>query len=267
MMIRPPRKSDWEQFFALAMAEGWRVPQIERQLFESVWAQYARVLVVDGEFSGLVTVVPHEKSSWIGNLIVPEHLRGRGYGGLLFATALKELARCGSASIWLTASKLGQPIYEKAGFVAVDRIERWVLSTAERESSEFKDDQQGDLLQADRDVWSEDRSSLLLQLLENGRVYRCGESVALLQSGVDMQIVGPWYGRDAADHRQLLRQIVMVVTPGRELVIDLFASSSLQKTLVEVGFVCRDSNQLMVRGEAHADLGGMVSLASLGSVG
>jgi predicted GNAT family N-acyltransferase len=236
-------------------------------LFEDVWAQYVRVLVVDDEFCGLVTFVHHEKSSWIGNLIVPEHLRGRGYGGCLFAAALQELNRCGSDSTWLTASKLGQPIYEKAGFVAVDRIERWVLPPAKRDSRELKDAQHEGLLRADRDVWSEDRRSLLSSLLENGKVYHHGESVALLQSGADIQIIGPWYGRDQADHRQLLRHVIAAATPANELVIDLLASSSLQKILIKNGFVYKGSNQLMLKGEVHVDISRMVSLASLGSVG
>jgi len=267
MLIRSPRESDWEQFFHLVATEGWRVPQIERQLFQGELAQCARVLMVDDEFSGLVTFVTHEKSGWIGNLIVPGHLRGQGYGGFLFKAALKALSQSGTSSVWLTASTLGQPIYEKAGFVAVDRIERWLLLADQQSSSDFKDVQQGALLQADRSAWKENRSSLLSQLLKNGRVYRCHESVALLQPGVDMKIIGPWYGRNKAHHRQLLRELVAAATPASELVIDLLASSSLQQALTDSGFVCRGSNQLMIKGELSADLAGMVSLASLGSIG
>lgn len=225
------------------------------------------MLEIANRFCGLVTAVPHDNSGWIGNLLVPYQRRGKGYGSRLFKSAVADLEKTGISSIWLTASEFGRPIYEKAGFVAVDRIERLVLPAAERDSGELKDAQQGILLQVDRDIWGEDRSSLLSQLLGNGQVFCSGESVALLQGGDDMQIIGPWYGKDEADHRRLLRQIVMVANPASELVIDLFASSSLQEILVESGFACSGSSQLMVRGEAHADLARMGSLASLGSVG
>ncbi|MDH3870573.1 MAG: hypothetical protein OET08_14510, partial [Desulfuromonadales bacterium] len=78
MIIRLPYQSDWETFSALACRENWRVPRTELQLFKGPWAQYVRVLD-DHKFCALLTSVAYEKSAWIGNLIVPHNLRGRGY--------------------------------------------------------------------------------------------------------------------------------------------------------------------------------------------
>ena len=86
--IRVPQAPDWQLFHRLAAAEGWKVPQIERQLFLGPWSRFAQVLVNDAEFCALITAVAHGRSGWIGNLIVPPQLRGHGYASRLFKAAL-----------------------------------------------------------------------------------------------------------------------------------------------------------------------------------
>lgn len=119
MVVRRLNQSDWELFSSLAGAENWWAPQSELLLFKGPWSQYDQVFD-DDEFCGLVTAVAYEKSAWIGNLIVPHNLRGKGYGSSLFKAALADLAGRGTTSIWLTASDQGRTIYEKEGFVVVD---------------------------------------------------------------------------------------------------------------------------------------------------
>ena len=101
----------------MAAEEGWRIPEVERRLFQGVWTNQALALVEDEIFCGLVTAVAHQRSGWIGNLIVPSPLRGRGYGQRLFRAALELLKRCGVKTACLTASEQGQPLYEKAGLL------------------------------------------------------------------------------------------------------------------------------------------------------
>jgi GNAT superfamily N-acetyltransferase len=126
MIFRHPNQSDWETFSALACLENWRVPSIELQLLKGPWAHYARVFD-DDKFYGLVTAVAYEESAWIGNLIVPHHQRGKGYGSHLFKSVLADLVEQEMTSIWLTASDQGRSLYERESFFEVDRIERWVL--------------------------------------------------------------------------------------------------------------------------------------------
>ena len=126
MILRPPKQCDWEYFSALASLESWRVPRSELQLFQGPWSQSAYVLD-DGVFCGLVTTVAYKKSAWIGNLIVPHNLRGKGYGSRLFRAVFAGLVKQGICSIWLTASDQGRKIYEREGFFEVGQIERWIL--------------------------------------------------------------------------------------------------------------------------------------------
>ena len=268
--LRRPDVLDWELFFSLAETEGWQIPLLERQLFQGPWSEFVRVLDNKGIFCGLVTAVPHERSGWIGNLLVPQRLRGKGYGTRLFQAALESLLRRNLDTVWLTASSAGRPIYEKSAFTAVDRIERWVLPA--RTMAVVRGNKAapacGGLAEAERVVWGEDRRVLLDCLLPQGRVLACGGAVALVQLGTDVQICGPWYvqGQDHQANRRLLADLLAVINPVRKTVVDLLASSALQPLLAEAGFALTGENALMARGDLSlVDLRRMVSLASLGS--
>ncbi len=272
LALRQPRPADWQSFYALAEAEGWKVPLLERQLFQGAWAEHARVLADGDSFCGLITALPHQRSGWLGNLLVAPQLRGRGYGAKLFAAGLSRLRRQGVTSIWLTASELGRPIYEKSGFVAVDRIERWVLPAQKGSPATPAVTQVGwdALLAADRRAWGESRRPLLEQFSRQGQILGEGDAVALLQQGSNFQIIGPWYARNIclATNALLLQKLVSATDPRREILIDLIASSPLRPLFAAAGFICSGQNQLMVCGETSSvKLKMLVALASLGSVG
>jgi len=272
MTIREPQRLDWQNFFELADNEGWRVPQIEQQLLQEGWAHCVHVLDVDGAFGGLVSAVAHERSGWIGNLIVPQAWRRQGLGTKLFLLALDNLASRGMTSCWLTASDMGLPLYEKSGFRVVDQVERWVYH--ERKlfgpCEPSNPDDQKALYDFDLSAWGEDRSAFLSYITGKGRTFACDSSVALLQQGTDMQILGPWYSRTFCPvaNRRVLEQVLSAADPAVEVVVDTLSSSPIRQILAAASFTRIGSNRLMVKGNAHAtDLKMMVSLASLGSVG
>jgi hypothetical protein len=221
------------------------------------------------EVFGFVTAVAHERSGWVGNLIVPRDCRGRGYGALLFDHAVTVLERQGVASIWLTASPLGRPLYEKKGFAAVDGIVRWTLK-AEGGSLADGRTEAGRLLAGDARVWGESRDRLLSPLAGEGQVFACGGTVALLQDGDGMQVLGPWVSADLCprENRRLLLAILGAAAERTELVTDVVESSPLQSMLRAAGFARQGRCDLMVRGSAAGvRLSQLVSLASLGSMG
>lgn len=272
MTLRAPEPADWQRFFHLADDEGWRIPQIERQLFEGVWAHSALVLEERGRFCGLVTAVAHARSGWVGNLIVPADLRGYGYGSTLFKAALKMLQQQRLQTVWLTASVLGRPIYEKQGFVAIDRIERWVspAGALRPRGIEVVSTSAAALLAADQSTWGENRQDFLDEIARGGQVYACGGATALLQQGPDLQIIGPWYIPSAglSASRRLLQVLLSASDPKKEVVIDLLATSMVRPLLAEAGLECVGENLLMVHGEASwIARCQMAALASLGSVG
>lgn len=268
--IRQAGAADWQTFYALAADEGWRVPAIERRLFAGPWSGHARVLEADGDFCGLVTAVAYQRSGWIGNLIVPRPLRGKGYGVRLFQQALDDLAGRGIENVWLTASPQGQPIYEKAGFVAIGQIERWVSPTRQVIGSSVTRAAAAAerLRDFDQMVWGEDRQEMLTPLLAQGEVFACDDSVALLQAGTDVQIIGPWYSENACprSNRLLLQRLLDAAEPAIEVVADVLVTSPLRQLLAAAAFACAGRTTLMVRGDdREIALDKMVSFASLGS--
>jgi GNAT superfamily N-acetyltransferase len=270
MEIISPTDADWQVFLALARAEGWRVPKNELALYRGPLAGSAFVLRRGEEVYGFVTAVAYEKSGWVGNLIVPPDCRGRGYGALLFDHAVDVLERQGVASIWLTASTLGRPLYEKKGFAVIDGVVRWTLKAEGRSLIESGRTEMARLLASDALAWGESRHRLLASLAQQGQVFGFGGTVALLQGGDGMQVLGPWVSEELCprENRRLLLAVLGAVAERTELVTDVIESSPLQSLLRAAGFNRQGRCELMVRGETdRVQLAKLVALASLGSMG
>lgn len=268
LRIVTPQASDWEAFQVLAGAEGWRVPRQELELYAGPLADSAFVLRDADRPLGFVTVVAHQRSGWIGNLLVRPEERRRGFGVRLFEHALAFLERKGVGSIWLTASEQGRPLYRRRGFRTVDTVVRWVV-VPQRRGGTAGNGAIGELLAADRRAWQESRLSLLDGVAGGGRVFTHGETVLLLQVGEDPQVLGPWYSREFCprENRMVLAAVMEAAGPG-ELVIDTLASAPVAGLLVVAGFERRGECALMVRGMLPpGNLDGLVALASLGSMG
>jgi ribosomal protein S18 acetylase RimI-like enzyme len=272
MDIAAAGEGDWPIFLSLAEAEGWRVPQTEVALLTGVLSPCVSVLHEGGVPCGFVSAVFHGRSGWIGNLIVDPAARRRGYGDRLFAHALAALEERGATSLWLTASELGRPLYEAHGFVAVDRIERWVSPPRGRgevfPAAAFGATEA--LIDADCRAWGERRHTLLDALAASGQAFACNETVALLQGGRDLQVLGPWYSATCCprENRQVLTSLLAAADPAVEIVCDLLASSPLRSLLAAAGFAPGGGAALMVSGDgAGVDLKKMMALASLGSMG
>jgi GNAT superfamily N-acetyltransferase len=268
MRIEPLQRGDWPRFIELAGAESWLVPESERALFQNGWRRYLFSLRKSERICGFVSAVPHQQGGWIGNLIVARDCRNRGYGAALFEHAVQLLERAGCRDLWLTASVLGRPLYEKKGFRAVDRTVRWVL--AESGALQPPDAVAADglemLCRQDRKVWGDCRRDLLLHLGRQATVLRQGRSIALLQAGRQRRVLGPWLSEhgDPADHRRMLERLA----GGGEIVADIVASAGLETVLEAAGFRRLGENALMVRSRQRpGQLEGLVALASLGSIG
>ena len=267
--IGRPERADWATFCRWAEAEGWRVPARELELYAGALAGGAFVLRQGPQALGFVTAVAHQRSGWIGNLLIDPQRRGRGYGVLLLEQALAHLAAQGCESLWLTASEQGRPLYQRRGFRAVDRVVRW--SRAGGTSGGFPPPpaDAAALLAADARTWEESRRDLLTGVANGGGLFCQGQSLLLLQAGADLQILGPWYSREFCprENRLLLTAALDVAGPA-ELVVDLVASAPLAPLLAAAGFERRGECALMVRGPLPAgSLAGLVALASLGSMG
>ncbi len=270
MEISTLRSADWDIFLAIALQEGWRVPEQELDLFRGPLASGAFALRENVEALGFVTVVAYEKHGWIGNLIVHPACRGLGYGNGLFDHAVAELTNRGMETIWLTASAMGKPLYEKKGFRKVDEVVRRERTPERSAPLCGEPGRKETLLAADARVWGERRTKLIEPLIEEGQVLAAGDAIALLQRKSNPQILGPWYSPNLCprENRRILASILCAAREGCGLITDVLASSPVNTLLAAVGFSEGSRCDLMVRGPVQGvDLSSLVSLASLGSMG
>ena len=268
MEFAPPTVCEWPLFHAWAGAENWRVPLREEQLFQDQWWAHFFVLRVAGRPQGFVSAVAYKESGWIGNLLVDPASRGRGFGAALFDFAVARLRQAAVRRIWLTASSDGLPLYQRRGFLLCDRIERW-QGQGQGGGDRAQQALLEELIALDTRCWGEDRSPLVTALAMPGMILQQGESLALLQPDPAAWQIGPWLSpnRCPRESRLLLLQALERTPAGRPLVVDLLLSSGIGPLLRSAGFSMTGSNELMCLGERPPALEGVVSLASLGSIG
>lgn len=266
-MIVAAEDSDWLVFRTLAQQEGWRVPQQELALHRQGGCSRAWALRQHGCTIGLVTGVSHQHSAWIGNLIIAPGERGCGYGAALFDHAVRELRAAGATTLWLTASTQGVPLYAARGFHRVGQVERWVRQEGGSGEGALADAGSAGA-HVDAAVWGDARRPLLCHLEKRGSWLQQGESLALLQRGDDLQVIGPWYSsRQPREDAELLTRLLAAAVPHRELVVDLLGNSGRERLLTAVGFTPGGSTELMVAGPTQVQWSRLLALATLGSCG
>lgn len=266
-MIVAAAARDWLVFRSLAAQEGWRVPEQELALHLQGRSSRAWAMRCEHATIGLITGMLHQSSAWIGNLIIAPGERRHGYGAALFDQAVEDLQAAGAETLWLTASVQGAPLYAKRGFHPVGEVERWVRRGG-GQGMKMPANINFLVETVDSAVWGDDRSSFLRHLERTGNWGQQGESLALLQGGDDLQVIGPWYGsRKDPDDARLLARLVATAAPQVELVVDLLSHSGRQELLAATGFIPLGRTGLMVAGPVQVQWPRLVALASLGSCG
>ena len=274
-MICTPAPKDWEYFNAWSSREGWVVPPQELSLYRHELAGSA--LVLHGEHGlplGFVTVCRHQnRCAWIGNLIVDPARRGEGCGRRLFEHAVGFLSERGTAALWLTASPEGLPLYASCGFREVGRIERWRYRRESAPAAAAPNIGSGELyslVRADAAAWGHVRAELLTLLARGGQILKSGSTVAMLQAGHDLRVLGPWLSADLCprSNRAILTMAIDALAADAEIVIDLLGSSPVRSLLHASGFLQNGETLLMMRGDpGKVRFSEIMALASLGSMG
>ena len=269
-----PTVQDWELFLEWSTAEGWRVPAQELALYRHELADSAFVLRDEqSQPLGFVTVCRQHGSAWIGNLLVDPARRGQGHGRRLFEHAVGTLSARGAAVLWLTASAEGRPLYVNLGFREAGRIERWVWSgtgLAREGTVAVGNGHLYDLVRADAAAWGSSRAGLLTLLARGGRIVSAGSTVAMLQPGDGLRVLGPWLSADLCprSNRIVLTSALEAFSGSGEIAVDVLGGSPVRPLLSAAGFRQCGETVLMMRGEAgRVRFGEVVALASLGSMG
>ncbi|WP_298267746.1 GNAT family N-acetyltransferase [Geobacter sp.] len=269
MEVRCFSGEDFPAFLALADGEGWLCDRWEFDFLLGAFPGGCFTLTEGDDAVAFVTSVRYGESGWIGNLIVDNARRGRGYGTLLMQRAIDALLDAGAKTIWLTASAAGRPIYERMGFREVDRVLRWrgTGRCGHRGGGEPTHLEEMTLL--DRAGWGDDRRLLLEAVAARGTVLLNGDGFLVLQPFGDGFQVGPWgcEGRERA--AELLAKARDLAGEGRGMFLDAPAGNGHVPTLLAgSGFAPAGTTSLMYAGiEPAYDPERIFALATMGSMG
>lgn len=230
MIIEPFCSGDVAPFLELAGVEGWVAEPWE---FEFLLAEFPRgcftARMENGVAVGFITSLRHERSGWIGNLIVsPEH-RGRGVGETLFRRVQEALFDSGVETVWLTASKAGMPLYQKCGFSRIDTVIRWSGCGRQHSANcgaEAACDNSDALLDdIDSLAWGDRRAALVAVTAGRGKVLRQESAFIIVQPAGDDVQLGPFSasGYNSAD--VLLKSALKTIPPETRVCLDAPASN------------------------------------------
>jgi GNAT superfamily N-acetyltransferase len=111
---------------------GWNQTPADLVRFRTLAPEGSFVAQWDGEPVGCVIAFEFGTVAWIAMMLVDEAFRGRGVGRALMERALEHVDARGIPSVRLDATPMGEPLYEKLGFVRQFEVRRFAGSlTAE----------------------------------------------------------------------------------------------------------------------------------------
>jgi ribosomal protein S18 acetylase RimI-like enzyme len=180
--IRPMTEADLPIGLSLSLQSGWNQSDADWRRCLDMQPDGCFVAEWDGNPVGTTTTCIFGNVAWIAMVLVDERLRGRGVGMALMRHALAFVDEQHVTSVRLDATPLGQPLYEKLGFIAEFRLARYegILSAAPTVVGvEAAIPEQWDALAAlDEAVAGTNRRALLFRLFaerpESVRVTRTG---------------------------------------------------------------------------------------------
>lgn len=116
LQIRPLTLADAGFGLQLSAQAGWNQTAADWRRCLDLEPEGCFVVELDGAPVGTTTVCTFGPVAWIALVLVEAAVRGRGIGTALMKHALAWLEGRGVRSIWLDATPLGQPVYERLGF-------------------------------------------------------------------------------------------------------------------------------------------------------
>jgi GNAT superfamily N-acetyltransferase len=131
MTLRLLTSSDLPQALALSSSAGWNQTISDWQRLLDLAPETCFGIELDGCLAATATLLPYGRDlAWLGMVLTRRDYQHRGLASLLVARALEVAGALGIKTVKLDATDQGQPIYERLGFVAERRIERWTWSGA-----------------------------------------------------------------------------------------------------------------------------------------
>ncbi len=132
--IREMTADDIPLGMRLKTQAGWNQLPTDWRRFIELEPTGCFVAQLDGQDVGTVTTCVFDDIAWLAMMLVDDNFRGQGIGKALMNHALAYLDGRGVMSVRLDATPLGQPLYEKLGFVAQFQMVRFAGEIAGRQT-------------------------------------------------------------------------------------------------------------------------------------
>lgn len=269
MAIQRFQVDDIPAFLALAAAEGWLCDPWELEHLLEAFPDGCLVWRQGGEARGFVTASRYLQSGWIGNLLVAKAHRRGSIGSRLFSRALEVLEGDGAATVWLTASPQGRPLYARQGFRSIDTVCRWRGWGGGGEAEKVRPLSPEEALPLDRAGWGDERLPLLQALGGRGDLGGNGMAFRVLQPLGEQLQLGPVGGTCYREMSRLVAATINALPRERTIFLDVPAGSvNMAPLLMAAGFRISGITSLMCRGVKPAYCPECIgALASMGSFG
>ena len=222
---------DIEAGLRLSAQNGWNQLEADWRRQLDLDPDACFMAAADGQVVGTACACVFETVAWINLVLVDQAHRGRGIGTRLMRHVLDYLDRRGVPGIRLDATPLGQPIYEKLGFVAEYTLTRFggtmgvVAPTATTVTGVISD--LPDLVALDTAVTSTPRGKLLDYMLRHQpdafETLRCPGGIiayAGRRPGARAWQIGPCLGGDGNSCELVLNAVAQRLT-GESVFIDV----------------------------------------------
>lgn len=165
MTIRQMLLSDVDFAFECTAAEGWQSSAKDNFLsFLEYDSNGCFIAEENGERIGICVAVKYNKNGFIGELIVVQNKRGKGYGKQLFEKAIKYLKNNNIENIYLDGDLDAVPMYEKYNFRKVCKSLRFNGKVEAKKSGLIRRAIEKDMNQVcelDHGLFGDDRSYFL----------------------------------------------------------------------------------------------------------
>jgi ribosomal protein S18 acetylase RimI-like enzyme len=270
MPLKPFRRKDISCFLNLAAAEQWVIEQSELDFLLTAFPDGCLCMQDEtGAAVGFISSLKHDRSGWIGNLVVRPDCRGAGIGEALFVQAMTALHDAGAETLWLTASEMGRPLYEKHGFKSIDRIIRWAGETCGTADAAGNDGLARFDASLDRLCWGDRRELLLEWTTSRGIVVAAESACVVIQPAGGAMQIGPCAALNHAAAGRVISAALAAAAAGTKVVCDAPSANSACTTLLQaLGFNRLGGTHLMYAGakpDYRPDY--LYGLATMGSSG
>jgi ribosomal protein S18 acetylase RimI-like enzyme len=240
-MIRIRRMTPADVSFGLSLcdAAGWNQTVVDWRRFLDLQPDGCFVAEWDGAAVGTTTTCIFGSVAWIAMVLVEETARGQGIGTALMEHALGFLDERGVATVRLDARPMGQPMYERLGFVEQYRIAHYegTLPAAPKVArvEDAAADCWDELMHLDQQVTQTDRRCLLGRLFTENP-----QSVRFIR--LDRQLGGYWTARPGKRAIRL-GPCVAMATAGPLLLADAWHRHAGQRVSVDVPVANEEATQ------------------------